>query len=54
MLKQPKLADILSYTACNNSNEISTTDDYEALTPSIIEPRESAVYTDALNFACSR
>lgn len=54
MLKQPHLADVLSHAASHDPEDINTTDDYEALTPSIIEPGESVVYTDALNFACSR
>lgn len=54
MLTPPQQADVLFHTASLETDEISTTDDYEALTPSIIEPGESAVYTDALNFACSR
>lgn len=54
MLKQPRLADVLFHAASPEPDEISTADEYEALTPSIIEPQESAAYTDALNFACSR
>jgi hypothetical protein len=54
MLKQPRLADVLFHAASPEPDEISTADEYEALTPSIIEPHESAAYTDALNFACSR
>lgn len=53
MLKQPRLADVLFLSASPESDEISTADEYEALTPSI-EPQESAAYTEALNFACSR
>lgn len=54
MLKQPRLADVLFHAASPEPDEISTADEYEALTPSIIEPQESSTYTDALNFACSR
>ncbi|WP_432369297.1 pcar (plasmid) [Pantoea allii] len=54
MLKQPRLADVLFHAASPEPDEISTADEYEALTPSIIEPQESSTYIDALNFACSR
>ncbi|WP_210454448.1 pcar [Pantoea ananatis] len=54
MLKEPRLADVLFHAASPEPDEISTADEYEALTPSIIEPQESSTYTDALNFACSR
>lgn len=54
MIEQPQLADVLFHTASPEPDEISTIDDYEALTPRIIVPEESIVYTDALNFACSR
>lgn len=54
MLKQPRLADVIFLAASPEPDEISTADEYEALTPSIIEPQESAAYTEALNFACSR
>ncbi|WP_145031247.1 YobI family P-loop NTPase [Pantoea ananatis] len=54
MLKQPQLADVLFHTHAPEPEEISTSEEYEALTPSIISPEESLVYTDALNFACSR
>ncbi len=54
MPKQPRLADVLFHAASPEPDEISTADEYEALTPSIIDPQESSTYTDALNFACSR
>lgn len=55
MLKQPVLADVIFNSSFVEEDvEAHTANDYEALTPSIIGPEESSVYTDALNFACSR
>lgn len=55
MSKQPVLTDVLSTSPLKEEGiEAHTANDYEALTPSIIGPEESGVYTDALNFACSR
>lgn len=55
MSKQPVLTDVLSTSPLKEKAvEEHTANDYEALTPSIIGPEESGVYTDALNFACSR
>lgn len=55
MSKQPVLADVLSTLSLEKEDvEAHTANDFEALTPSIIDPEESGVYIDALNFACSR
>ena len=55
MLKQPVLADVIFNSSFVEEDVgAHTANDYEALTPSIIGPEESSVYTDALNFACSR
>ncbi|WP_261641056.1 pcar [Erwinia mallotivora] len=53
MLKQPLLADVIIHPAFPEADDINTADGYEALTPRILGPEESAVYTEALNFACS-
>lgn len=55
MLKKQRLAGVLCPLHCEElAVEANSGNDYEALTPSIIGSEESAVYTEALNFACSR
>lgn len=55
MSKQPMLADVLNpFSSEEDEVGKNKASGYEALTPRILEYEESAVYTQALNFACSR